>query len=505
MTAADPYESDDGRLRKPPQTTAQGVKWSGAAVILRQVAQVASALVIARILGPSSYGVVSAATIYVTLTTLMLDQGLSSALIQRPTLERRAPGAVATLNILLAVLLAALTWFLAPLIADFFRVDALADVLRVLGVLLPLKALAVVPRAMLSRNLHFKDIAVADVLGAVAGAVAGIASALLGADFFATVYQTLVTDALVAVVLLIAFRGPVPNLAFRSMRMLLGYSVKVFATNCIAYFSRNIDNILVGRFLGVTSLAFYGMAYRVLSIPVQLIGQTVNRVLFPVFARNAGDRGRIARQLTDATEMLATTVIPIMVLISAAAPQLVTVVLGPEWAAAAVLISILAIGGARETVFYITPSLMKALGFASMNLRYELFATALQVGGIVIGLQFGVAGVAAGYTIAGFVLAPVLLAIQRRLTGVRIRSQLGVMLPALHASLWGAAAYLSVGLLGLPDLLHLVVGGIAFALCVVAVFLLVHRRTARRYLQRARETIGSRRARKPNPPGEDAA
>jgi O-antigen/teichoic acid export membrane protein len=502
VTATDP--ADDG-LRKPPQTTAQGVKWSGTAVILRQLAQVASALVIARILGPSSYGVVSAATIYVTLTTLMLDQGLSSALIQRPTLERRAPGAVATLNLLLAVLLGALTWFLAPLIADFFRVDALADVLRILGVLLPLKALAVVPRAMLSRTLQFKHIAVADVVGAVVGATAGIASALLGADFFATVYQTLVTDALVALVLLIAFRGPVPNLAFRSMGMLLSYSIKVFATNCIAYFSRNIDNILVGRFLGVTSLAFYGMAYRVLSIPVQLIGQTVNRVLFPVFSRNAGDRARIARQLTDATEMLATTVIPIMVLISAAAPQLVMVVLGPEWAAAAVLISILALGGARETVFYITPSLMKALGFASLNLRYELFATALQVGGIVIGLQFGVVGVAAGYTIAGFVLAPVLLMIQRRLTGVRIAHQLGVMLPAVHASLWGAAAYLAIGLLGLPDLFHLVLGGLVFVGCCVGVFLLFHRRTARRFVQRARETIGSRSARKPTTPGEDAA
>ncbi|MGK9146006.1 lipopolysaccharide biosynthesis protein [Plantibacter flavus] len=503
MTSVGPDEGEPAVRR--PQTAAQGVKWSAIAVILRQLAQVASALVIARILGPASYGVVSAATIYVTLTTLMLDQGLSSALIQRPVLERRAAGAVASLNILLGVALGALTWFIAPAIADFFGVDALTDVLRILGCLLPLKALAIVPRAMLSRGLRFKSIAVADVVGAIAGAAAGIGSALLGADFFSTVYQTLFTDALVAIVLLIVFRGPLPNLAFRSMSMLLGYSVKVFATNCIAYFSRNIDNILVGRVLGVTSLAFYGMAYRVLSIPVQLIGQTVNRVLFPIFSRSAGDRRRVASQLTDATEMLATTVVPIMALISAAAPQLVFIVLGPEWMAAAALISVLAIGGARETIFYITPSLMKALGFASLNLRYELLATGMQVAGIVIGLQFGVLGVAAGYTIAGFLLIPVLLLIQRRLTGVHVRAQLGVMLPAIHASLWGAAAYLAIGLIGMPDIIHLLVGGTAFFICCVGVFLLFHRPTARRYLQRAKETIGSGNRRRPSTPGADAA
>lgn len=479
-------------------SVAHGVRWSGIAVIARQLVQVLSAVLIARIIGPSSYGIISAAMIYVTLTSLVLDQGLSAALIQRPKLSDKAPGAVATVNILLAVIIAVATWFTAPLLADFFSTPELVPVFRVLAVLLPLKAIAIVPRAMLSRGQLFKGIALADVAGGIAGATTGVVAAVLGADFFSLIYQVGVTDAIVAVMMLVFARGPVPNIAFAQVKDLMSFSVKVFFTNCIAYFSRNVDSILVGRVLGVTSLAMYGMAYRVLSLPVQFVGQTVNRVLFPVFSRNTHDRAKVASQLTGATETLALAVVPVMVFISCAAPELVRLVLGPEWLPAAALISVFALGGARETIFYITPALMKAFGRTTLLLNYEFLATGLQVAGIIVGLQFGVFGVAVGYTAVGFALIPVLLIIQARISGVRVRSQLAAILPAVHASIWGAAAYLAVGLLDLAPVAHLAVGTVAFAVLALAVLLLVHRSITLRFIGRAGEILGSRR-RAPGP------
>ncbi|CAD5991119.1 lipopolysaccharide biosynthesis protein [Agreia sp. COWG] len=486
MTAAAPGSSSS-------PSVAHGVRWSGIAVIARQLVQVLSAVLIARIIGPSSYGVISAAMIYVTLTSLILDQGLSAALIQRKQLDERAPGAVATVNILLAVVIGVLTWFGAPLLASFFSTPALTGMFQLLAVLVPLKAIAIAPRAMLSRAQAFKGIAIADVAGGVAGATAGVAAALGGADYFSLSYQVAFTDVIVAALLWVFARGPVPNLAFGQVKDLMGFSVKVFVTNCIAYFSRNVDNILVGRVLGVTSLALYGMAYRVLSLPVQFIGQTVNRVLFPVFSRSAHDRARVAAQLTSATETLALAVVPLMVFVSCAAPELVHVVLGPEWLPAAALMTAFALGGARETIFYITPALMKAFGRTTLMLNYEFLATGLQVAAIVIGLQFGVLGVAVGYTAAGFLLVPVLLAIQASITGVRVTTQLRAMLPAVHASSWGAAGYLAVGLLHLPLLAHLGLGLAAYLVLVVVVLLLVHRRVTLRFVGRAAEIVGARR------------
>src|SRR4051794_16109228 len=103
------------------------VRWSMAAVIGRQVSQMICALVLARLLGPETYGVISAATVYVTFTTLLLDQGLAAAIVQRPRLTRLTPGAVATANLLCGLVLAAVTVLTAPLVAAFFRAPDLTD------------------------------------------------------------------------------------------------------------------------------------------------------------------------------------------------------------------------------------------------------------------------------------------------------------------------------------------------------------------------------------------
>lgn len=482
--------------------SASGVRWSLVAVLAKQGFQMLTAVVLARLLGPESYGVISVASLFIVFTALLMDQGLSSALIQRPRLSLRAAGATFTLNIALGVAVAALTWFCAPGIAAFFQVDGLAGLLRLIALALPLKALGITPRALLARNLRFRGIAAADVSAAVLGSAAGIAAAVSGAGYFAVLYQTVLTDLVAAAVLLACTRGPAPNLHFGEVRPLLGFSIGVFATNSLAYFSRNADNILVGRVLGVASLSLYAMAYRVLVVPVQLIGQTVNRVMFPVFSRLAADRTQVAAQLRAAMSLLAVCVIPVMVFAACAAPALVHLLLGDQWLAAAPLMSILAIGGARETVFYIAPSLMKGLGRAGLNLRYELFATAAQLGGILAGLQFGLIGVAAGYTAAGFALTPVLMFLQSRLSGVGIGAQLRILWPPVHASLWGGAAYLLLGRVLPGPGSELLAGLAAFVCTAAAVLFLAHRRTVRALLPLFRRLL---RRRHPVPAAGDPA
>lgn len=474
------------------QTAVRGVRWSLAAVLARQGFQIACAIVLARLLGPESYGIISAATIYVSLSTLLLDQGLSAALIQNRAVTRRTAGATATLNIVVALAMGAATVFLAPGVAAFFHADAVALLLLPLAVSIPLKALAITPRAMLSRHLLLHHVARADIAAAAMGAVAGIAAAVLGAGYFALAYQVLTTDLVTAVMLLVASRGPAPNFHLRELRPLLGFSLSVFFTNFLAYFSRNMDNILVGRVLGVTALSLYSMAYRIMVIPIQLVGQTVNRIMFPAFSRAADDPGKLSEHLRTSTQVVAMMVVPAMAYVACAAPALVHLVLGDAWLPAAGIISVLAVGGARETVFYITPSLMKGLGKGGLIVRYEILAGAMQVGGIVAGLQFGLLGVAVGLVAGGLMLVPVLLVIQSRLTGLAIRHQLGVIWPALHGALWGSAAYLSLSLAPWPPIATAAAGLAAFLLADAAILFLLHRKQLRLFLERAR-TLFSRR------------
>lgn len=471
---------------------ASGVRWTMAAVIARQGFQMLAALVLARILGPASYGIISAATVFTTFAALFLDQGLAAALVQRPAVSRRAAGATATLNLLMSVAIGVAALQLAPAVAGFFGAPELAVLLVPLAVAIPLKGLAITPRAMLSRELKFALVARADIAGAVGGAACGISSALLGAGYFALAYQVIATDLVTAALLLAAARGPWPNHHLREVLPMLAFSFSVFCTNFLAYFSRNMDNVLVGRFLGLASLSLYGMAYRIMVLPVQLVGQTINRVMFPVFSRASDDPAKVAFHLTSVTRITAMTAVPLMAYIASAAPELVQLVLGEAWLAAAPIISVLAIGGARETVFYITPTLMKGLGKGGLILRYEVLAALVQVGGIVVGLQFGLLGVAVGLVGAGLFLVPVLLLIQARLTQVRISAQLAVIWPAVHGALWGAAGCLGIGLLDLPLAATTALGLAVFLLLFAAVLFLCHRSHVEKFRRQAAALFGKR-------------
>ncbi|OFI38953.1 hypothetical protein BIU82_16755 [Arthrobacter sp. SW1] len=473
-------------------------------MLARQGFQMLCAIVLARILGPESYGIISAAMVYTTFAALFLDQGLSSALIQRPELGRRAAGATATVNLLFAVLVGGATVLLAPWAGDFFHAPGVTALLLPLAAAIPLKGLAITPRAMLSRDLMLRPVARADILAAAAGATAGITAALLGAGYFALAYQVLTTDALTAALLLAASRGPWPNLHLREVGPLLSFSLSVFFTDFLAYFSRNVDNILVGRFLGVVPLSLYSMAYRIMVVPVQLVGQTVNRVMFPAFSRAAGDAALVAAHLSRAMHILAMSVVPLMALVACAAPGLVQVVLGDAWLPAAPLVSVLAVGGARETIFYITPSLMKGLGKGKLIVRYEITAALVQVGGIVIGLQFGLFWVAFGLVAAGFVLTPVLLLLQSRLAGLGVRKQLGVILPAVHAALWASAAYLALGLAPLLPVVQLALGLPLFAAVHAAALFLFHRSHLKLFISQARTLFSRQENHAADPAKEEA-
>ena len=481
-------QGDDGRsaARFAGKTAVRGVRWSFTAVLAKQGFQIICAVVLARILGPESYGVISAATIYTTLAALLLDQGLSAALVQKETVTRRAAGATATLNVLIAIVIGGATLLAAPAVADFFNAEGIALLLVPLAAAIPLKALEITPRAMLSRHLLLHHIGKADIAGAAVGAVAGISAALLGAGYFALAYQVVATDFITAVLLLTAARGPWPTFHFKELKPMLAFSLSVFLTNCLAYFSRNTDNILVGRFLGIGSLSLYSMAYRIMVIPIQLVGQTVNRTMFPAFSRAKEEPAKIADHLTKATQVVAMTVLPVMAYVACASFPLVHLVLGEAWLPAAAIVSVLAIGGVRETLFYITPSLMKGLGKASLIVRYEILAAMAQVGGIIVGLQFGLLGVAIGLVAGGFLLVPVLLIVQSRLSGLRIRDQLRVIWPAVHAAIWASTAYLGVAVLEFPSLPTAALGLLAFTGIYLLVLFLVHRRHLIAFLKDAR-------------------
>lgn len=477
----------------PPRSGSAGVKWNALGLVGRQSVLLVFSLVLARILGPDSYAIVAQAQIYITLTTMILDQGLAAALIQRRELSRDIVGATMTINLILAIGLAALTVPFSPLAAAFFATPELAAVLVILGAGLVAKAMGIVPRALLVRSLDFRSTAIADSIAPIVGGLVGLSAALLGTGYWALVIQIIVTDVVASTILIIRGGIPRPSLRLGSLRDSIGYSTRIFGANVVSFVSRNADNILVGRYLGQASLSFYSLAYRVLLLPTQMVSQTVIQVLFPSLAKSQESPGAVTSATLRSIRGLAAITFPLMAFIAVSANETVSIILGASWMPLVPLIAILAFTGARQSVTAVNAPVYMAAGRADVHFRFSVLAAVVQVGGIVAGLPFGVVGVAWGYTIAGVMLTPLMSFLLKRYSALGYRLQGSALWPALHGSVWLILTYWAVSLVVTSGWWRLVLGSLAGIGAYGLIVLVLHRRYGRALLTDLR-TI-SRRAR----------
>jgi O-antigen/teichoic acid export membrane protein len=462
----------------PDAGLSSGMRWSGISVFGREVSRTVFTIVLARLVGPDDFGIVAQAMVYIAIVGLLLDQGFSSALITRKHVEPAMPGVVVTVNLAVGVALTALTIAIAPLWASFMRTPPLMLVLVGLAPTLLIRAALTTPRAMLLRHMEFRKIAIIDIVAAMSGGILGLITAVAYDGYWAIVVQIVATDFVQLLVLLILGASWRPNLRFDELRKIAGFSARTFLAGLLVNsVSRNADNLLVGRFQGPEALAFYAMAYRLLLLPVQLLGTTIGSVLMPRFAQLADDIATLGAELSRSARALGVVSLPAMALVAAASPQLVALIFGSQWEPAIPIIQVLAIAGALQAIYQpSTTPLVLGLGHDKMILKYAWLKTIVSIVGIVAGLPFGPLGVAVGYCGATVLILPVEWEIRRRLAALTIRGQIGSLMPGAHIAIWSVAAYLLIAVT-IPghELVVLVLGTLVAVCTGLAVLRFAHR------------------------------
>jgi len=448
---------------------AGGVRWSLIATIGTLTGRMAFVVVLTRLLGPENFGIVAEATVYITAAWILLNFGLPVTIIQRRRLGSEDVGTALTLTIVSGLVLGAATGFGAPLIADFFQTPELAGVMRVLSISLFLKATAVVPAAMLAREMRFKALGTAEIVSMVVSGGIAILAAVNGASYWALVIQMLVLDVIYLVMTLAAAPVPLPAWSSSAAQRLWSFSSRMMGSDIINYLSDNGEKILIARFLGATPLALYSLAGRVLVVPIETLGKTADRVVLPMFSRLQDDRERVARLFLQATASVAVFVSLPMALVILCAPLGVPMVFGDAWEPAVLPLQLLAAHAVFFLLVTLTNPVVQAAGRADWELRWSLFTTVIAAATFVVGIQWGIAGVAACFLVQGALLNPIRFAMIQRLIPVPVASYLRQLAPAttstaILAGVWVAVAAGLRGHVGDVSLLvgASLAGGMAF-------------------------------------------
>lgn len=400
MTSAPPASSIG-------QPVISGVRWGAFNQVVQQVTRLGVQLVLTRLLAPESFGLLTLAFVVINFGSLLTGLGFTQALIQRRNLSKDLVDAAFAGSAMLGATIAMATVLVAEPLAALLGDPAVAPVLRACGVIFLFQGIEGVPNGMLRRHLRFREFVVSSTVAVVVGGGVGVVMAFAGHGVWALVGFAVV-EAVVATglawVLAIHARVWRPNWTFdlRPLRSILGYSGAVTGNRLLFYGSRNVDNLIVGRVLGATALGFYGLAYRVMLLPIQRISEVVGGVALPAFAHLQDERERLAAVYLRAVRSLAAVIVPTTVGIAITAPDLVPVVFGVQWEPAVLPLRLLALSGPALALVRLNGSLWEATNRAGLNLALGALTLGILVPGFLIGVRHGVTGVAIAYTLAAY-------------------------------------------------------------------------------------------------------
>lgn len=427
------------------ERTLSGALWSVTSQAGRQAVLLVSNLVLARLLTPQDFGLVATVLIFVNFAIILAEQGFGDALIQRPEISEEHLSSIHWLNVAVGAAFTAAFIAGAPLIARVFREPALIPLTRAAAWIFAINSFGMVRSNLLTRHLSFKTLAKVEISAAWAGALAAVALAWRGWGAMSIAVQAIVSS----VVTVLALRGLSdwrPRLTFRRSAVadLFGFSSASVAGSVTTYWVRNIDNVLVGYVLGQGPLGVYTRAYSVMLFPLSRVSRVLSRVMFPSLSIIQDDRPRIRGLFLRMTRVIALVTFPIMLGVAASARAFVGVVFGPQWGEMVPVLRILAVVGMVQSVTTLLVNIYMSQNRTGLRLRVILPIQAAQVLGIVIGLKWGILGVAGGYAIASLATAPVECYYAGILIGMSLTDFLsnlsGVFLCAAASALAAAAA-----------------------------------------------------------------
>ena len=376
--------------------------WMFAGGSAQAVLKILILMILSRLLAPAEFGLVAAALTVVALAEVFGKIGVAPSIVQMEILTEDHVRTGTSVTMISGVLVGLIVYFLAEPLGQLYAIDELPAIIRVFSFIFLFRAAGLVSEALIQRQLEFRKLALVLVFSYLIG-YAGVAVVLAwqGAGAWALVAGQMAQAALQSALLIHLAKYRIkPGYDGPKLRQMLHFGFGATLTQIGNYVALNIDYLIVGRVLGAAPLGLYSRAYLLLSQPANIVGNTADKVLFPVLSGVQTDRPRVERAYNTTIGLTAITQIPLSVLLCIYAEQVIGILMGPQWDAAIAPFQIMVCALFFRTAYKFTGTILRAIGkvyhAAALQWAYGLFVAI----GAGVGVQFGLQGVAVGTSLA---------------------------------------------------------------------------------------------------------
>jgi O-antigen/teichoic acid export membrane protein len=413
--------------------TLQSMAWRTSSQTALQLSRVAVAVVLARLLTPTEYGIAGMVLVFSSFVLPFADLGLGAALVQRPSITRTDLSTVFWLSVSGGLLFTLGGLALAGPVADFYGQQQVKPLFATLSIGFIVVSFATVQRSLLVREINFRSLELRNLAGTVVGSVLAILAAAGGYGPWALIIQFLAWE-IVSTGLLWVGSSWRPDFSFSrtSARNLGGFGLKAIGVRLLSDVRQNGDKLVIGRILGSAPVGIYLLATNIVLTPFNRMVVPLQDVLFPAFSRIQEGAEAVGAAWLRVNRVLAAVSLPAMLGLVVVAPDFVPLVLGSRWTPAVPIIQLLAWVGLLQALQGLNGAALIALDLAGRLFLVTAAIVITSFAAIFAGLPWGLKGVAVAYAVANTITFPVytwmvtryvnisLWAVARSLAGVTV-------------------------------------------------------------------------------------
>ena len=380
-----------------------GVVWNFVEKVLMKIMTFSIGIILARLLSPSDYGLIGMLAIFVAVSSAFIEGGFAKALIQRQNCNDLDYSTAFVSNLSMSILIYALLYVSAPLIASFYNEPLLVDITRVLSLNFILGSFNIVQRAKLMAAVDFKSLAKINVVSTIVGGFVGIGMAYMDYGVWALVGQT-IGSTLILTILFPLFSKWSPSVQFskESFKHLFGFGSKLMITSVYAVIFNNISTLCIGKFFKSHQLGFYTRATQFSEMISFTVNDVLGTVTFPVLSSLQDEKERLILVYKKALFYTAFVIFPIMILFMLLARPLIIILLTEKWMPCVVLTQWLFLARMFTPLSALNMNILNAVGRSDLYMKLDFAKAPLTIISLAITVPLGVKAIVIGNFVCSF-------------------------------------------------------------------------------------------------------
>ncbi len=354
-----------------------------------QISSFVVSMILARMLLPEEYGVLSVLLIFITLSQVIVQSGLGTALIQKKNVDNKEYSSVLYVSIVMSIILYGTLYISSPFIAEFFEMPIVVQTLRVMSISLFFGAGITVLNSKLVREMKFDVLCICNIMASVMSGIIGIILANCGFGVWALVYQHIANQAVALIAMGVVTRW-VPDgvSSVKQVKPLLKYGYKILVANLISTGYNEFRSLAIGKKYNSATLAYYDKGKQFPHLIISNINTTIDNVMLPVYSKAQNDPQRLKQQLSLSIRVSSFVIFPLLAGLCIVSKPLVSILITDVWLPCVPFLIINAL------IYMLTPlqtanaQVINAMGRSDVFLKLEIVKKALGIIVLILSIVF---------------------------------------------------------------------------------------------------------------------